>query len=179
MVENDEAKPLSDPIPKIEITNGPYVYQLKQTFSSGLEQITRLYSVPNNSSLAQQFVDVLQHVGPEGDPRELISRYYTDLSTGGTFVIDYSGLEMHTRKFDPTIPGNVIGGNYHSMVSCSYIQSQNEDRRFTILSGQSAGVTSLNEGELEVMLLRRTNSSDQQGPYVIQKKKKPPFYFSI
>ena len=66
---------------------------------------------------------------------------------------------MHIRQYNETIG---IAGNYHAIVSNAYIRDIESNRQFTAITRQSMGLTSLTDGELELMLHRRTLSNDFQ-----------------
>jgi hypothetical protein len=67
---------------------------------------------------------------------------------------------MRKREFRSSIVEN-IPGNYYPMVSNSIIKD--EQIEMTIMSSRSHGVSSQNEGELEVMLHRRLSQTDSLG----------------
>lgn len=87
---------------------------------------------------------------------------------------DDSGLEMHARPLQPTLP---ISGNYHALVShavradrqvqSAYIRDETDAtaRQVSVLTSHTMGVAALGAGELEYMMLRHLNTSDDQGPW--------------
>ena len=173
LVEPNPSTKISKPA-TLFLYEGKHVKQLTQFVSSSLWLKTRIYVSPNSLKQQQQlkqteielesFVHQQHHVGPIPLNREYITLFNTNLKTQNYWYTDSSGLEIAQRQYSDNIPGNVIGGNYHAMVSTSYIKDIDRDAQFTVLTRQSMGVTSQASGQLEIMLHRRTNSSDQQGP---------------
>lgn len=149
------------------VSQGQLLQQAFNYYSDSLWQVVRLVNTSQSTDAIQNAVQVINHAQMPGDPNELVTTFSTDLATKGSWFIDESGLEMDERVFDPTMPGNTIGANYHAMVSSCYLRSAlpSDQRQFTVLSRQSMGVISQVDGELEVMLHRRTNSTDSQGPW--------------
>eukprot|EP01116_Phalansterium_solitarium_P019430 TRINITY_DN5407_c0_g1_i1.p1 TRINITY_DN5407_c0_g1~~TRINITY_DN5407_c0_g1_i1.p1 ORF type:complete len:801 (-),score=286.01 TRINITY_DN5407_c0_g1_i1:107-2509(-) len=166
LYEPTPATPI-DTLPQVSVSKGQLVQQAFNFYADNLWQVVRLFNISQQQGHIQYSVQVLHHAQMLQDPNELVTVYSTDLDTQGSWFIDESGLEMNKRVFDPTLPGNVIGANYHAMVSSCYLRSADsaDSRQFTVLSSQSLGVISQQDGQIELMLHRRTNSSDSQGPY--------------
>ncbi|KAH7642306.1 alpha-mannosidase 2-like protein [Dermatophagoides farinae] len=75
-----------------------------------------------------------------------------------TFYVDSNGFQMLERHFIDSIG---IEGNYYPMTSAVFIED--EIRRFSILSSHSHGVTSPQNGMIEIMLDRRILYDDKRG----------------
>ena len=95
--------------------------------------------------------------------RELITRYRTDLKATALHT-DSTGFETHERAWDP----RGIGANYHAMTQrASLVEagaSGAESRQVSLLTTHTMGVASLADGRIEHMLVRRLNTTDNQGP---------------
>ena len=94
--------------------------------------------------------------------REIISRFDTNIATQGTLFTDDTGFEIFPRMRNDTLP---ISGNYHSLVQTSYIRDQKTSPapQLSVMTSHTMGVASLSDGQLEYMMYRRLNSSDDQG----------------
>ncbi|CAG7723264.1 unnamed protein product [Allacma fusca] len=164
----------TSPIPiaqkvKYEVYKGEHVTEVRQVFSEWVSQVIRLYDKAD----AVEFewlvgpIPVGDHIG-----KEVVTRYSTDLSTNGTFYTDSNGREMLRRKRNkrPTWNYKVyepVAGNYYPVNSRMIIteeEKQNKKRKTLILLNDRAqGGTSINDGELEVMIHRRLLFDDAFG----------------
>jgi len=116
LIEMDSASPLpAHSLLGSVSAIGPIFQEVESTFDLGynssgdLISTTRVYTDPD---CEQAGIVEIQHGVPEkiGDNRELIMHVATGLATDGSLWTDESGLEMHERAYDPTLP---ISGNYH------------------------------------------------------------------
>lgn len=164
LFEPHTAYPLPKPF-NYTITRGAVFEQVCQHFEYDYNSIcVRLYQ-----SLDQYLggaVLVLNDVGPVVFNHEPILRFSSDLDTRGAFYIDESAMEMHEKIYDPLLG---IPGNYHALISSTYIRDNSTDattgRQLAIISDHTMGTTSIEPGQVEVMMLRNTNFTDDQGPY--------------
>ena len=91
--------------------------------------------------------------------KELIMRFSTDIdNTNETFYTDLNGFQIVRRKRYPHFSAQA---NYYPMTTMAYIEDGYS--RFSVLSAQAHGVTSLQKGWLEVMLDRRLTYDDGRG----------------
>lgn len=86
---------------------------------------------------------------------EIISRFTTDLATKGEFYTDSNGREMIYRKKDyrPTYDYSTEepqAGNYYPVTS--NIVLKDGSREFSVLNDRAQGGSSLNNGQVEVMV---------------------------
>lgn len=87
--------------------------------------------------------------------KEIISRFKSDLLSDGLFYTDSNGREMLERKrnFRPTWSVNIkepVSANYYPVTS--RITLRDGDKEFSILTDRAQGGTSLNNGEVELMV---------------------------
>lgn len=94
---------------------GPVLQEVEARYDLGgnstgeLVAITRVFG--DNDKERASVVEIEHGVPAKiGDNTELIMHISTSLKTNGSIWTDESGLEMHERKFEPTLP---ISGNYH------------------------------------------------------------------
>lgn len=89
---------------------------------------------------------------------EVVTRYSTDIATNGRWFTD-NGLEMmpRARKDDKTPQKN-----YYPCPSTAYINDE-DSVQFTVLTPSAMGVTSLQDGELEIMMHRHLLIDDGRG----------------
>lgn len=104
-----------------------------------------------NLSSSMNFVyDFSDNVG-----KEVISRFSLDLPTHGLFYTDSNGREMLERKrdFRPTWSVHIkepVSANYYPVTS--RITLRDGDTEFSILTDRAQGGTSLNDGDMELMV---------------------------
>lgn len=87
--------------------------------------------------------------------KEVISRFTTELQTGRDFYTDSNGREMihRIRDFRPTYTytnEEPIAGNYHPVTA--QITITDGTTRLSVLNDRSQGGTSLESGQVEVMV---------------------------
>ena len=161
LIETASATPL--PLPERVVTVvGPVISEIVQHFeprsvASSARQRIRLLHHGH-----QDAVEVTQMLGSLELCRELISRYHTDLSPTA-FQTDSTGYEDHVRAWDT----RGIGANYHAMVQRASLvetESGEANRQLAVLTMHTMGAASLAGGQLEHMLIRRLNTTDNQGP---------------
>ncbi|XP_055988673.1 epididymis-specific alpha-mannosidase [Sorex fumeus] len=97
-------------------------------------------------------------VGPLQINREAILRTSTNLNTYRHFYSDGNGYQMQRRTYRDHANNN-IARNYYPMVQSAFIQDNQS--RLVVLSDQAHGVSSQDNGQVEVMLHRRLWNVDQ------------------
>ncbi|TRY69682.1 hypothetical protein DNTS_030270 [Danionella cerebrum] len=116
----------------------------------------RMEIVPGKvlSEIRQYFYRLEQSykVGPLKVNRESVFRTQTSLRNNRTLFTDDNGYQMMKRTYK-TFVNNTIARNYYPMVRAAYIED--ESSRVMFLSERAHGVSSLGQGEMEVMLHRR------------------------
>ncbi len=86
--------------------------------------------------------------------------WYFNLAYGLCYT-DSNGFEIRKREFNASAP-DPIPGNFYPMIATSFINDTSF--QFTAFTDRSHGVTSQQNGQLEMMLHRRLLQSDNLGP---------------
>ncbi|XP_052266836.1 lysosomal alpha-mannosidase-like isoform X2 [Dreissena polymorpha] len=147
------------------LIKGPLVTEVHTSFSSWATLVTRMYT-------GEPYTEVEWTVGPipidDNLGKEVVVRFMTDLKTNSMFYTDANGREIITRKrdyretwtFNQTEP---VAGNYAPVNSRIYIKDDNKGLQFTVLNDRSQGGSSIQDGEVELMVHRRTLYDDCLG----------------
>lgn len=144
---------------------GVLVQEVRQQFSSWLSQVVRLYD-------NERYAEFEWTVGPipiqNNYGKEIISRFTSDLKTSGIFYTDANGREMIKRTRDHRDTWNLnqteeIAGNYYPINSRIYIQDTARDIQLTVLTDRSQGGSSIQDGQVEIMVHRRLLHDDSLG----------------
>ncbi|VDD91932.1 unnamed protein product [Enterobius vermicularis] len=149
----------------LQIEKGSLVTEIRQIFSTWVSQVIRLYK-------DKEYVEFEWTVGPipkeqiRPVSKEVITRYTTDIRSGGTFYTDSNGRQMIKRKrnFAPSYQyenAEPVSANYYPVNT--RISIKDDTKQLTILTDRSEGGTSLRDGEIEIMLHRRTLYDDGYG----------------
>eukprot|EP01121_Diplochlamys_sp_Union-15-3_P002320 TRINITY_DN1202_c0_g1_i2.p1 TRINITY_DN1202_c0_g1~~TRINITY_DN1202_c0_g1_i2.p1 ORF type:complete len:757 (+),score=157.97 TRINITY_DN1202_c0_g1_i2:1059-3329(+) len=155
------AQPLSSRAPT-NTPQGQIVQSLYQVFpgdtaQSYYKQNIRLYNAGGDENF-ENFIDISHEIGVIPEDHEVISRFSSNIQTGGVIYTDNNGFATQKRTYDSTLP---IPANYYPNVYWSYIEDSNA--RLSIASERSHGVSSQAPGSVEFMLHRRTSSDDSRG----------------
>lgn len=147
----------------IRVINGPIVDEVQQKFNDWISQVVRIYKDENIVELEWLVGDI-----PIDDKtgREIVSRFDTDIRTGGVFYTDSNGREMLKRQRDhrDTWALNLtekIAGNYYPVTA--KIAIEDDQKRFAVLNDRSQGGSSLADGSVELMVHRRLLHDDAFG----------------
>ncbi|KII60837.1 Lysosomal alpha-mannosidase [Thelohanellus kitauei] len=99
------------------------------------------------------------YVGPLQDATstEAFIKWETNISSGNIFYTDVNGRSMVKRTIDPSLRMD-IGRNYYPIVKRIFINDTSA--QLNIFTDQSLGGTSLNSGQMELMLHRRLVKPD-------------------
>lgn len=89
---------------------------------------------------------------------ELIMRLSTNINSSNEFFTDVNGYQMMRRKMLKKLP---LQANYYPMPTMAYIEDK--FMRLTVATGSPLGCSSLNSGQIEIMLDRRLNQDDNLG----------------
>ncbi|KAF7466985.1 Hypothetical predicted protein [Marmota monax] len=151
-----EAKPYSpkDP-PVLRVTEGPF-YSEVVAYYEHVHQVVRLYNLPGVEGLSldvSSVVDIRDYVN-----KELALRIHTDIDSQGTFFTDLNGFQVQPRRYLKKLP---LQANFYPMPVMAYIQDA--QKRLTLHTAQALGVSSLRDGQLEVILDRRLMQDDNRG----------------
>ncbi|GAB0093322.1 Alpha-mannosidase [Sergentomyia squamirostris] len=146
---------------KILITSGPIASDVTVIYGPFLAHTVRIYNTKTDLDQAVYIEnDVDFEPPPKNRETELFMRLVTDIENGEVpeFYSDLNGFQFQKR-----VKVNQIGieGNYFPITSAAFIQ---DDRlRVTLLTTHAQGSASLEPGQLEVMLDRRTLYDDYRG----------------
>ncbi|VDK73324.1 unnamed protein product [Litomosoides sigmodontis] len=149
----------------VQYVEGSLISETRQIITPWISQVIRLYCGKN-------LVEFEWTIGPiPKEPKnpitkEVITRYITDIKSTGIFYTDSNGRQMMKRtvnhypsfSYTNTEP---IAGNYYPINSRIYIRDS--ENQLTVLTDRSHGGTSLNDGEIELMLHRRAFYDDNFG----------------
>ncbi|KAF7634626.1 Alpha-mannosidase [Meloidogyne graminicola] len=158
-------QPFKEPIQNIQLIKNSLVQEVRQIINPWISQIIRLF--PNKPFIEFQWI-----IGPLPknkkllESTEVITRYTIEgFNSSKIFWTDSNGRQMVKRKrndpehfFEGTEPA---AGNYFPVNSRIWIEDS--ETRMTILTDRSQGGTSLNDGQIELMLHRRCFFDDGWG----------------
>ncbi|KAK8944596.1 hypothetical protein KSP39_PZI007703 [Platanthera zijinensis] len=147
----------------VKVVRGPIVHEVHQQFNTWISQITRIFK--NKESAEFEFT-----VGPiptdDKIGKEVISRLTADMVTNKTFYTDSNGRDFLKRvtnfredwKLNVTQP---IAGNYYPLNLGMYMGD--EKYELSVLVDSACGGSSVQDGQLEIMLHRRILADDGRG----------------
>ena len=139
--------------------------EVHQEWTPWLGQVIRVYK-------DQDFVLFDWVVGPipvsDQIGKEIILKYDSTLKTKGTFYTDANGRQLIKRqkdhrdtwKYTVTEP---VSGNYYPVNSRIIIQDQQQNIQLAVLTDRSQGGSSINDGEIQLMVHRRLLFDDAFG----------------
>jgi len=141
------------------ITENRLFTQVAQDVTSYAKQYVRLYA-PEVSAYQGYDFEYIFVVGPLPVDSELITLFNASsfINSNGAFYCDKNGLETTKAQSDPN-PAK----SYRPMVYNCFIRDEEKKTQMTLFISETHGATSLNNGELEIMLHRRTSRDDGRG----------------
>ena len=156
-------------VTKYSLKQSPLVQEVHQIFDNWVSQTIRLYDNAQSVEFEWQIgpipIDLL--VG-----KEVISLFASDLVSNGTFYTDANGREIlkRVRNYRPSWPNfnqtEPVSGNYYPINSRIFIRDEYADvtsRQLTLVTDRSQGGSSINDGNIEVMVHRRLLMDDSLG----------------
>lgn len=162
-----------DPLPifeenkaKVFISN--VVKEIHVTYTDFASIIVRLY---NNTPI----IEIDWIIGPvpieDGIGKEIIIKYTTDLQNNKVFYTDSNGRQTMKRRLNERASWKYelkkpVIGNYYPVTSKIYIEDLDRNIRFAVFNDRPQGGSSLNEGEIELMVHRRL-LSEESNAYMI------------
>uniref|UniRef100_A0A2K6A683 Alpha-mannosidase n=2 Tax=Mandrillus leucophaeus TaxID=9568 RepID=A0A2K6A683_MANLE len=151
-----EAKPYvpKEP-PVLHVTEGPFFSEVVAYYEH-VHQVVRLYNLPGVEGLSldiSSLVDIRDYIN-----KELALRIHTDIDSQGIFFTDLNGFQVQPRRYLKKLP---LQANFYPMPVMAYIQDAH--KRLTLHTAQALGVSSLKDGQLEVILDRRLMQDDNRG----------------
>ena len=166
LIETGPASAVPGPVHATTV-HGPVMSEVVQRYGhpsvvSFASQRIRLMRVGN-----QDTVRITHEIGTLQPCTEIISRFRTDLKST-VLETDSTGMESHRRGWD----ARGIGANYHAVVQQASVVEATAGssvpgagtRQLALLTTHTMGAASLAEGALELMMMRRLNTTDNQGP---------------
>ncbi|KAM9854980.1 alpha-mannosidase 2x [Aulostomus maculatus] len=151
-----KSKPYNDKeLPLVRVVEGPLFSEVVAHYQH-FQQTVRIHNVPGVDGLSVEIttmVDIRDQTN-----KELAMRLVTDIQSGDIFYTDLNGFQMQTRRHHLKLP---LQANFYPMPSQAYIQDSHH--RLTLHTAQSLGVSSLESGQLEVILDRRLMQDDNRG----------------
>ena len=160
---NATATVVASAVTNFTTLTGPVVSEVRQVFGPWLTQIVRL----TEGSRAIEFEYTVGHLPvDDGVGKEVISRFTSDIASGGVWYTDSNGREFQVRRrnFRPTWEWNateVTAGNYYPCNTGAGIVD--EQRGMVVINDRSQGCSSLQDGVLEFMVHRRLLHDDGRG----------------
>ncbi|ETO08175.1 hypothetical protein RFI_29214, partial [Reticulomyxa filosa] len=103
------------------------------------------------------------HLGPLDQGSEFVTRWHSELDSNGLMYTCQNALEYIQRTYQPNLDER-IGANYYPTASQAYLCDSTDQYRLATIVNQAHGVATLADGQLELMLHRRTLSNDERGP---------------
>ncbi|KAK7395993.1 hypothetical protein VNO78_16658 [Psophocarpus tetragonolobus] len=147
----------------LTVLRGPILDEVHQQLNPWVSQITRIFK-------AKEHAEIEFTVGPipvdDGIGKEIISQFKTTMKTNKTFYTDSNGRDFIKRIRDFRTDWDLqvsqpIAGNYYPVNLGIYVQDSSME--FSVLVDRSVGGSSLEDGQMELMLHRRLLHDDARG----------------
>ncbi|XP_062127967.1 lysosomal alpha-mannosidase isoform X3 [Drosophila sulfurigaster albostrigata] len=147
----------------IDVYKGSLVHEVHQKFNDWISQVVRIYNGRN-------YAEFEWLVGPipieDGNGKEIITRFNSDIKSEGIFYTDSNGREMIKRQRDHRDTWNLklhesVSGNYYPVTT--KIALEDSTARMAILTDRAQGGSSMQDGALELMVHRRLLHDDAFG----------------
>jgi len=157
------ATPFATKLPASTINLGPLVTELYQVFptsdTSFAKQTIRLFRSPGNQQNVSGFFEISFEIGVLPSHLEVITLFNTSIASENFFHTDDNGFEFLSRE---GLFNLGIEGNYYPVIYAAFIRD--DAVQLSVISERSHGASSLDEGNLEVMLHRNPDMGDGFGP---------------
>jgi lysosomal alpha-mannosidase len=152
-------------------TSGNLVDEVRQQVNDWVTQIIRVYKGGNDNYIEFDWL-----VGPievdtdNGIGREIVSRFtINDFDNADTFYTDANGRELLKRQlnkrydyeYDSTL--EPIASNYYPITSKIVLKDENKNLEVALLNDRAQGGSSLESGQVEIMVHRRLLVDDAKG----------------
>ncbi|XP_041966590.1 LOW QUALITY PROTEIN: alpha-mannosidase 2x [Alosa sapidissima] len=141
--------------PVVRVVEGPLFSEVV-THYQHFQQTVCIHNVPGVDGLSLD-ISVLVDIRDQAN-KELAMRVTTDIQSEDTFYTDLNGFQIQPRRYFHKLP---LQANFYPMPTMAYIQDS--QHRLTLHTAQALGVTSLDSGQLEVILDRRLMQDDNRG----------------
>jgi len=142
---------------------GGGVTTVESRFGNYIKQTARIY---DNA----EFIDFEYTIGPidisDGVGKEVIMKFSTDINNDKVFYTDANAREFVKRKLNTKETYEYelfqpVAGNYYPVVGGIFIED--EFASMAVMSDRTHGGSSLNDGEIELMMMRRLLADDNYG----------------
>ncbi|XP_001504635.1 alpha-mannosidase 2 [Equus przewalskii] len=151
-----EAKPYAyTTLPRVRVQRGRF-YSDVTCFFEHVTHRVRLYNIQGiegQSVEVSNIVDIRRVYN-----REIAMRISSSIDSQNRFYTDLNGYQIQPRRTMSKLP---LQANVYPMTTMAYIQDAKY--RLTLLSAQSLGVSSLESGQIEVIMDRRLMQDDNRG----------------
>ncbi|KAE9586552.1 putative alpha-mannosidase [Lupinus albus] len=156
LINHDRQVPLT-------VLHGPVLDEVHQQINPWIYQITRVYK-------GKEHVEVEFIVGPvpieDGTGKEVVTKISTTMETNKTFYTDSNGRDFIKRVRDYRTDWDFevnqpVAGNYYPINLGIYAKDNKTE--FSVLVDRSIGGSSLEDGEIELMVHRRLLLDDSRG----------------
>ncbi|KAL8046895.1 hypothetical protein ABFX02_08G203600 [Erythranthe guttata] len=147
----------------LKIIRGPLVDEVHQQFSSWIYQIIRVYKDREHAEF--EFT-----IGPipsdDSIGKEVITRLTANMVTDEVFYTDSNARDFLKRVRDyradwPLTVTQPVAGNYYPINLGIYMEDKKSE--LSVLVDRATGGSSINDGEIELMLHRRIMNDDSRG----------------
>ena len=159
-------------ITKSKMFTGPIYSELQLTYG---DSASLLFRIPVDQSLYDAEIEWM--VGPinvdDEVGKEYISKWKVDgtFEQDGLFYTDANGRQSMERKRDFRPSYNLgyssleepVSSNYYPINSAIFIRDRNQELQLTVLNDRAQGGSSLQDGEIELMIHRRLLHDDKFG----------------
>ncbi|CAA0412387.1 unnamed protein product [Arabidopsis thaliana] len=150
---------------KLQIVRGPLIDEVHQQFSPWVAQVVRLYKEKEHAEFEFTIGPISVGKG-HLTGKEIITRMVTDMTTAKEFYTDSNGRDFLKRVRDNRTDWHLevnepIAGNYYPLNLGMYIKD--EKAELSVLVDRATGGASIKDGEIELMLHRRTSMDDSRG----------------
>ncbi|XP_006393801.2 probable alpha-mannosidase At5g66150 isoform X1 [Eutrema salsugineum] len=150
--------------PKLQIVRGPLVDEVHQQFSPWVAQVIRVYKEKEHAEFEYTIGPI--PVGEDYIGKEVITRMVANMTTEKAFYTDSNGRDFLKRVRDNRTDwllqvNEPIAGNYYPLNLGMY--TKDEKSELSVLVDRATGGASIKDGEIELMLHRRTCMDDGRG----------------
>ncbi|KAK7063281.1 Alpha-mannosidase 2 [Halocaridina rubra] len=149
------AVPVSSGLSGITVVQG----NLMSTVSVQLKNVLHTVKIKNSPGIDGIGIDIANFVDITAERNfEFAMRLTTGIKNDNIFYTDLNGFQVIKRTRYSKLP---LQANYYPVASQAFIQDQ--EHRLTLLTAQPLGGSSLESGQLEIMMDRRLNQDDNRG----------------
>ncbi|XP_016080402.1 PREDICTED: alpha-mannosidase 2 isoform X1 [Miniopterus natalensis] len=151
-----EAKPyVYKTLPIVRVQRGRFYSDVTSFF----EHVTHTVRLYNIQGIEGQSVEISNIVDIRKEYNyEIAMRISSNINSKTRFYTDLNGYQIQPRMTMSKLP---LQANVYPMTTMAYIQDA--QHRLTLLSAQSLGVSSLESGQIEVIMDRRLIQDDNRG----------------